>query len=178
VTIIVSVPASGHSEAWLAGVRAGLAAQPNVETVTVAHCPWVSSEAKWVISSVLGESAPIDGVIVNNGVLGRGVVQTFAEHDRKIPPIAGVDDWNGWLRTAEEYQVRFMGLTGGANLGLHCVELASRVLAGEPVAHDVESPFAAFDDSELHRHYRPDLSDHYWAINDLPQAWIERMFNT
>ena len=72
----------------------------DIETVAVEHCPWRASEARRVMSSILAESPPIDGVIVNNGVLGRGVVLAFAERDGHIPPIAGVDDSNSWLRTA------------------------------------------------------------------------------
>ena len=72
----------------------------------------------------------------------------------------------------------FLGLSGGANLGLLCVELATRVLAGDPVQRDVLFPYSVLDHSDLHRYYRPDLTDHYWTVNDLPQAWIERIFNT
>ena len=178
VAVIASVPAVGHSKAWIAGVHTRLDADPSIEVVTVDDCPWQSSQARRVMASMLTEPGPIDGVIVNNGVLGRGVILAFAEQNRTPPPIAGVDDWNGWLRTAEEYGVRFMALSGGANLGLRCVDLATRVLAGDPVQHDVEFPYTVFDHSALHRYYRPDLSNHYWAINDLPQSWIKRMFHT
>ena len=178
VAIIASIPASGDNKAWLAAVRDRLDSQSDIETLAVEHCPWLSPEARRVMSSILAESPPIDGVIVNNRVLGRGVVLAFAEHDRDIPPIAGVDDWNGWLRTAAEHKVGFLGLSGGASLGLLCVELATRVLAGDPVQRDVMFPCSTFDHSDLYRYYRPDLTDHYWTVNDLPQAWIERMFNT
>jgi len=175
VAVIASVPASGDSQAWLRGVRQRLAAQSQVQAV-VRHCPWSSPEARRIVSSMLGESKPIDGVIVSNGVLGRGVVQAFVDQGVEIPPIAGGDDWNGWLRIAKEHRVHFMGLSGGANMGLHCVDLATKVLSGEPVPHHVEFPYEVFDEHALDRLYRPDLSDHYWAINDLPKAWIERMF--
>ena len=178
VAIIVSMPAGGDNEAWLAAVRDRLDSQSDIETVAVEHCAWLSSEARRVMSSVLTESAPIDGVIVNNGVLGRGVVLAFAELDIDIPPIAGVDDWNGWMRTAAEHKVGFLGLSGGASLGLLCVELATRVLAGDPVQRDIVFPYSVFDHGDLHHYFRPELTDHYWTVNDLPQAWIERMFNT
>ena len=129
------------------------------------------------MASLLDKFTQIDGVIVNNGVVGRGVVQAFAARGSTFPLIAGADDWNGWLRTAREHQVRFLALSGGANLGLHCVELARCVLAGEPVPRHVQFAYQVFDESTLDRYYRPELSDHYWAMNDLPQEWIQRMFN-
>jgi hypothetical protein len=118
----------------------------------------------------------VDGVIVHSGVLGQGAVEALLEAGQPIPPIAGVDDWNGWLRTASEHGVRFLALGGGANLGLRCVELAMQVLSGQNVPAYAEFPYQMFDHTALERYYRPDLSDHYWAIHDLPQAWIERMY--
>lgn len=177
VAVLVSVPAAGESESWLKGVRGRLADQPGIDAV-VERCPWSSAGAKQVMVSMLGGSTPIDGVIVQNGVLGKGAVQALVEHGDEIPPIAGGDDWNGWLRTAKEYGVRFTGLSGGANLGLRAVDLATQVLAGQRVLRYVEFPYEMLDESTLDRYHRPDLSDHYWAVNDLPQAWIERMFKT
>ena len=63
-----------------------------------------------------------------------------------------------------------------ANLGLRCVELAIQVLSGETVPAYSEFPYQTFDQSMLLCYFQPDLSDHYWAVHDLPQAWIERMF--
>jgi ribose transport system substrate-binding protein len=175
IAVLVSVPAAGPGDLWLEGVKRQLDDRANVETI-IARSPWSTAGAKEVMASTLDEYTPIDGVIVQSGVLGRGVVQAFVERGREIPPIAGGDDWNGWLRAAKEYGVRFMGLSGGANLGLRAVDLATNVLAGQRVPRYVEFAYEVFDDSELGRYYRPDLSDHFWAVNDLPEAWIERMF--
>lgn len=176
IIVMPSIPAAGDSNAWLRGVRRRLDAQPTLQEVKVLPCPWLAAEASKAMAALLDKSTAVDGVIVNNGVLGQGVVQAFVDRGGEIPPIAGGDDWNGWLRTAREHHVRFLGLSGGANLGLRCVDLATQVLSGEPVPGYVEFPYEVFDESALARYYRPDLSDHYWAINDLPDAWIERMF--
>jgi hypothetical protein len=40
----------------------------------------------------------------------------------------------------------------------------------------VPFPYQAFHEGDLGQYFRPDLSDHYWAVHDLPEAWIERMF--
>ncbi len=176
IVVVSSVPAAGDSAAWLRGVHRRLDDQPGMPPATVLQSAWSSSAAKQVLTPVLREAGPVDGVIVNNGLLGQGVVEAFAEHGPTIPPIAGGDDCNGWLRTAIAHNVRFLGLSGGANLGLRCVELATQVLAGQPAPGYVEFPYETFDEGLLYRYHRPDLSDHYWAVNDLPQAWIERMF--
>ena len=176
IVVLQSVPAASDSSLWLRGVRQRLDAQSSLHGVEVVPCTWASSQAQQVVASLLGPARPVAGVIVENGVLGLGVVQAFVERGLPIPPIAGVDDWNGWLRTAKEQSVRFLAQSGGANLGLRCVELATQILGGEPVPGYVQFPCTTFDAGALDRYYRPDLSDHYWAIHDLPETWIDRMF--
>nr|MBC7246117.1 substrate-binding domain-containing protein [Chloroflexota bacterium] len=176
VAILVSEPAAGDKKAWQRGVHHYLDAQPHIRRVKETTCFWSSTAAKEAMSAVLNQFSAIDGVLVNNGVVAQGVAQAFVEVGRAIPPIAGADDWNGWLRMAKEHGVRFIGLTGGANLGLRCVDLATEVLTGNPVPAYVEFPYEMFDESAIDRYYHPDLSDHYWAVHDLPDTWIEKMF--
>lgn len=176
VAILASQPSAGDYRAWLRGVHRCLDAQPHIQLVQEITCFWSAAAAKEAMDAILSRFAAIDGILVNNGVVAQGVVQAFSEHGRAIPPIAGADDWNGWLRTAKKYGVHFMGLSGGANLGLRCVELAVDVLSGNPVPAYVEFPYEIFEENALDRYYRPDLSDQYWAVHDLPQDWIEKMF--
>lgn len=176
VTILASQPTAGDHQVWLRGVHRCLDAQPHIQQVEGATCFWAAPAAKEVMNTILSQFPEIDGVVVNNGVVAQGVAQAFIEANRAIPPIAGADDWNGWLRTAKEHGVHFMGLTGGANMGLRCVDLAVEVLSGNPVPAYVEFPYEIFDENALERYQRPDLSDHYWAVHDLPSDWIEKMF--
>jgi len=176
IVVVQCVPAASDSGRWLRGVRQRLDAQSSLQGVKVMPCAWASSQAQQAMAALLDPSRPVDGVIVENGVLGLGVVQAFAERGLPIPPIAGADDWNGWLRTAKAHSVRFLAQSGGANLGLRCIELATQVLSGESVPGYVEFPYTTLDATSLERYYRPDLSDHYWAVHDLPETWIDRMF--
>jgi ABC-type sugar transport system substrate-binding protein len=177
VAILQSQFAAGDQGLWLQGVGSQLHTHPDLEPI-VARCPWSSAGAKQTMASLLQQHTSIEGVIVNNGVLARGAVEAFAEQGRDIPPIAGADDWNGWLRTAKQHGVRFWALSGGANLGLYCVGLATEVLSGQETPTYVPFPFEAFGAEGLELYFRPELSDHYWAVHDLPEAWIERMYRT
>jgi len=176
VIALQSVPAAGAEGPWLQGVRRRLDSEPEVRQLRVATAFWSPAAARDTMVAIVEEFGAPDGVIIQSGSVGQGVVEALAQGGQAIPPIAGGDDSNGWLRVAKESQVRFLGLGGGANLGLRCVELAVDVLSGRPVPAYVQFPFEVFDQSALDRYYRPELSDYYWAINDLPAAWIERMF--
>ena len=175
VLVLWSRPAAGDSQNWLRAVQHRLEIQGSVQS-TIASCPWAASEARQATAALLERNSPIAGVIVQNGVLGQGVVQAFVERGKDIPPISGVDDHNGWLRLAREHRVRFLALSGGANLGLRCVELATQVLSGQPVPRYLRFPYRTFEDTALDHYFRPDLSDAYWAVHDLPETWVERMF--
>jgi len=173
--VLANVPASGANELWLTGVRQQLDSYPNV-SARIESCRWSSEGAREATAAILDNGVRFDGIIVRDGLTARGVVEAFVERGLALPPIAGADDWNGWLRTAEKHHVEFLALAGGANLGLHAVELAVQVLSGHDVPAYATLPLQVFDHTELNRYYRPDLSEHYWAVHELPEAWIERMF--
>jgi len=175
VLVLQSVPAADDSAAWLSGVRRRLDRRPELD-VSVLRCSWQAAEARRLLAARLDRRDAVDGVIVSNGLLGQGVVQAFVERGNRIPPISGGDDSNGWLRTAKEHSVRFLGTGGGASMGLHCVELATRILSGQPVQRHVAFPYQAFEADAVDRYYRAHLSDHYWAFHELPEDWIDRMF--
>jgi ribose transport system substrate-binding protein len=175
ILVLVNVPASGVNELWLRGVQQRLDAHPNA-SARIESCHWSSAGATEAMADMLGDGASFDGIIVRDGLIARGVVEALVERGPSIPPIAGADDWNGWLWTAKEHSVEFLALSGGANLGLQAVELAVQVLSGESVPAYETLPLQVFDDTELSRYYRPDLNEHYWAVHELPEAWIERMF--
>lgn len=175
VVVLQSEPAPGEGRIWLDGVSRRLDGCPDLD-VQVLACFWRPSDAQRVMSDAL-ESAPIEGLIVNSGTAAQGAVQALSERGLAIPPIAGGDDCNGWLRTAKEHNAHFLGFGGSAKLGLRCVELAMDVLSGRPVRTYEEFPYQVFDEATMDRYYRPELSDHFWAMHDLPEAWIQRMFN-
>ena len=175
VIVLQSEPAPGDSRLWLQGVHSRLEACPHLD-VQVLTSFWLPSAAKRAMSAALIESPSIQGLIVNSGTAGQGAVEALSESGIEIPPIAGGDDCNGWLRTAKEQNVHFLGFGGSARLGLRCVELAMDVLSGRAVPAYEEFPYQVFDETAIDRYYRADLSDHFWAIHELPEPWIERMF--
>ena len=56
------------------------------------------------------------------------------------------------------------------------MELARKILRGEPVPKIVEYPMVSFEQDQLDKYYRPDLNDQYFAINDLPEAWVKKYY--
>ena len=177
VIVLRSVPPPGDGELWIKGVRGRLETCPGLEAQEVVSF-WSSAEAGKAMAVALAESPSVQGVIVDSGPAGQGAIEALSELGIAIPPIAGADDCNGWLRAARARNARFMGFGGSTRLGLRCVELAVDVLSGRPVLAHEEFPYQVFDETAIDRYYRSDLSDHFWAIHDLPETWIQRMFKS
>jgi ABC-type sugar transport system substrate-binding protein len=137
---------------------------------------WTPAEAKKVMLTAMANGPAPVGLVVNHGTVAQGAVEAMVERGLAIPPVAGTDDNNGWLRTAREHAVTFLGFSGSTRLGKKAIEVASSVLSGERVAAVVAQPQTAFGAEQLERMYRPDLTDHYWADHDLPEVWIQSMF--
>jgi ribose transport system substrate-binding protein len=177
VIVLQSTPTPGDNSLWLQGVRGRLESCPQLD-VQVVTSFWQLADARQAMSVALSESPSVQGLIVNGGTVGQGAMEALAGSGIAIPPIAGVDDCNGWLRAAKGRDVRYLGFGGSTRLGLRCVELAMDVLSGRAVPAYEAFPYEVFDETATNRYYRSDLSDYFWAIHDLPEPWIERMFKT
>jgi ribose transport system substrate-binding protein len=176
VVALMGIAGSSYAEDVLRGVRQGLSAYPGIELVDVAYCDWSPVKAKEATEAFIQSNPRIDGVIADGGQMALGVVEALVDAGRKIPPITA-DDWNGWLRIAKQHKVQFLAVSGGNPLALTCVDLAVKVLRGEPVPKIVEYPMVTFEQDELDKYYRPDLNDQYFAVNELPEAWIKKYYS-
>jgi ABC-type sugar transport system substrate-binding protein len=176
VVFLTSSTGMDSGASWLRGAQAQWAKYPSAEEPSLLRTAWSVEASHQIMSDWLAASGSVNGMMVNNGLLARGAAQAFVDRGMSVPPIAGADDWNGWLRFAAEHAVAFTGFTGGANLGLHCVSLAKRILSGETVASHETFGFQVLDSGSLPQYYRSDLTDDYWGVHDLPETWIERMF--
>jgi ribose transport system substrate-binding protein len=176
VVALMGIAGSSYAEDVLRGVRQGLSAYPGIELVDVAYCDWSPVKAKETTEAFIQSNPRIDGVIADGGQMALGVVEALVDAGRKIPPITA-DDWNGWLRIAKQYNVQFLAVSGGNPLALTCVDLAVKVLRGEPVPKIVEYPMITFEQDELDKYYRPDLNDQYFAVHELPESWIKKYYS-
>jgi len=175
VVALMGIAGSSYAEDVLRGVKQGLGSYPGIELVDTAYCDWSPVKAKSTMEAFIQSHPGIDGIIADGGQMALGAVEALLDAGKKIPPITA-DDWNGWLRMAKEHKIEFVAESGGAPLALTCVELARKILRGEPVPKIVEYPMISFEQDQLDKYYRPDLNDQYFAINDLPEAWVKKYY--
>jgi ABC-type sugar transport system substrate-binding protein len=175
VIVLQSEPAQGDGQAWLEGVRDGLAAAPGLD-IEYATSFWTVADSRRLVELALDRDPALAGLVVNHGTVAQGAVEALVERGLTIPPVAGADDNNGWLRTAREHRVSFLGFGGSSRLGLRSVELAVDVLSGNSVPVRCQQVQEVFDETAIEQLYRPELTDHYWANHELQETWIQAMF--
>lgn len=175
VVVLQSEPCQGSSQEWLRSARSALgnSAELQVDYLTSF---WTAEGARQVMLAALENGPAPAGLMVNHGTVAQGAVEALVDRGLAVPPVAGADDNNGWLRVAREHTVSFLGFRGSTRLGRKVVDVASSVLSGDSVPPVVFQPQAAFGVEELDRLFRPELTDHYWADHELPEAWIQAMF--
>lgn len=175
VVVIQSEPCQGSGQAWLKSARSALSKSTALQ-VDYLTSFWRPAEAKRVMLAALAKGPAPAGLVVNHGTVAQGAVEALLERGLAIPPVAGADDNNGWLRTAQENDVAFLGFGGSTRLGRKAIDVVCSVLSGESVAPVVIQPQTTFDAGQVEQFYRPDLTDHYWADHELPEYWIQTMF--
>lgn len=175
IVVLMGMAGSSYAEDVYRGVQQGLAAYPNIKIVGMAYCDWSPVKAKEAMAAFIQANPQIDGVLADGGQMAYGAVEALLDAGRPIPPVTA-DDWNGWLRMAKEHNIVFVAESGGCPLAMTCVDLAVQVLQGKPVPKIVEYPIVSFEQDELDKYYRPDLSDQYFAINELPEDWIKKYY--
>jgi len=176
VILLMGAPGSSYAEDWLRGSRQGLAQYPDIEEVGLAYCWWSPTEAKTAVEGFIQANPQIDGVVPGGGLMGIGAVDAFLDAGLPIPPMGGADDGNAWLRKAKETSCEFFAVAGGSDMSLTCVDLAVDVLSGKAVPKLVIHPVETFDQTELDKYYRPELNDQYWAVNRLPDDWVQEHY--
>ncbi|MDQ7844263.1 MAG: substrate-binding domain-containing protein [Armatimonadota bacterium] len=174
VLILLGAPGSSYAEENLKGIRQAFLNYPGIKEAQVVYASWSPVEAKKATEAAIQAGKKIDGII-SGGLMGLGAVDAFVSQRKPIPPV-GADDWNGWLKKAKQHKVEFYAVAGGSAMSSRAVDVAVKVLSGEPVPRYVEYPQKTFDSSQLTKYLREDLNDNYWAIHELPESWVTKLY--
>jgi ribose transport system substrate-binding protein len=117
----------------------------------------------------------IDGVLVDGGLMGFAVIEAFKDTNLPVPPLTA-DDWNGFLKIAKKENLDFCLVNSGIDLSLDAVDIAIKILKGEPVPHTVLAETQVYTSKDIDRLVKLNLPDSYWAINKLPESEISRLY--
>jgi ribose transport system substrate-binding protein len=159
------------------GTQASLKKYPGIKILEMQHANWSAPTAKKVTETFLVKYPKIDGILSDGGQMALGAVQAFQDANRSIPPLTA-DDWNGWMRAASKLpQLQFYAVSGSSGpIATIATDLAVQILRGQKIAKYHEAPFKTWDQTQLKRWFRPNLSDPYWGFNELPPSYLAKHF--
>jgi ribose transport system substrate-binding protein len=177
VVLMMGLAGNTYAEDVLRGAREGLAKYPGIVEAGLEFGEWSPVIGKSAMEAMLVSVPKIDAILNDGGDMGIGIIDAYLDAGLPVPPMCG-DDNNGWLRKAKENNVQFLAVHGGAELALDEVDIAVKVMQGEPVTKNILADIPRFEENELDARYRPDLNDQYWTINKLPEDLIQTLYGS
>ena len=166
VVLLHGIAGVDAAEFWKLGAEAALAEAPGIEVVSEQYGNWSTADATDVMRTVVAQQPEIDGIWVGGLEMGPGVVNAFQEAGRDVPPLAGTNPTNGFLRLAQENSLDFDAAPFPPGAAKVCVDVMINLLEGNPIQKFVDvkdsvegtSPYGT---SELEAWYVPDLNDDF-----------------
>lgn len=166
------------AEIQAAAARAVWEANPGIEVLDAQYGNWSTAEAKQIAEQWIAQyGEDIDGIWSNGAQMSQGIISAYLDAGLPIPPIAGGEYMQGFLRLAEEENVTFRAIQYPNAMVITCIDAALSILRGEPVPRfidfrDVLENSGDFTNETMDAFYNPNWSDDVFGPVFLPD---ERM---
>nr|MDT0662251.1 substrate-binding domain-containing protein [Micromonospora sp. DSM 115978] len=173
IAIISGIAGAGHSVQMEEGYANVLKNYPDIDVVATEYSDYDPAKAREVTSALLTANPDLDAVAAISGNIGIGVFQAIqaAGKVNQMKAWTG-DDANGWMLIQAENNLPGMTVSLPPKAGRVAVEIAGKILRGEPVNSTVQvekwaSPVEL--SKNITEYANKDRSDEWW-YTDLPCA--------
>jgi ribose transport system substrate-binding protein len=169
-------PGSGYSNNVLKGVQEALANYPDINVLGTEYAMYTPAEAKKIVESYFAKRVPVDGLIVDGGLMDFGALDAFIDAKRPLPP-SSADDWYGFMKKAAAIgYTDYMVVNSGEELSLDTADVAMKLLNGESVVKDDLRPPTIWEGKDLAAKVDPSLPDSYWLASQIPEDRIREVY--
>ena len=176
VIVIMGYPGSGYSNNVLKGVQEALANYPDINVLGTEYAMYTPAEAKKIVESYFAKRVPVDGLIVDGGLMNFGALDAFIDAGRPLPP-SSADDWYGFLKkTVAIGYTNYMVVNSGQELSLDTADVALKLLNGESVVKDDLRPPTIWEGTDLATKIDTSLPDSYWLASQIPEDRISEFY--
>jgi ribose transport system substrate-binding protein len=173
VLIIMGYPGSGYSNNVLKGVNQALANYPDIKVLGTEYAMYTPAEAKKIVEAYFAKGKPINGVIVDGGLMDFGVLDAFVDAKKPLPPTTA-DDWFGFLKKAKSLNyTNYMVASSGEELAKDAVDTSMKLLKGETVPKDDLRAPQTWEGTDLNAKIDTSLPDSYWLASQIPADKIK-----
>ena len=173
IVMLHGIPGVDAAEFWKSGAKAAFSQYPDIKILAEEYGKWSVSDALNAMRGVLTAQPQIDGVWIGGLEMGVSAINAFKEAGRPLPPIAGPNPTNGFLRLAIDNNVRFSASPFPPASSKVCVETLLKVLKGEPVKRftevgDVLQGAKPYGTDQARPNYRPEFNDDWIGPPVIP----------
>lgn len=125
------IAAQGAASVW--------AENPGITVLDTQYGNWSTAEGKRIMEQWIAQyGEEIDGIRSNGAQMSQGIIEAYLEAGLPIPPIAGGEYNNGFLRLAKENNVQFGGWHYPNSMVRVCIDAAISTLRGEEVPRFID----------------------------------------
>ncbi len=170
VIAMLPLPGTYAAAAQLEALEDVLAENPGMELLSVEYGQWSRAESKRITENLLIRYPRIDGIFSPSGQMTLGIAEAFDEAGRMNEvTFSPGDEYNGWLKWVSEHG-EAGAVTFPTRAGQVGMQLAVKILSGEPVSANEEVPSEYVAPADIGDWLELDRPDDWWAT-DLPEEW-------
>lgn len=142
---------------------------------------WSPAEGKKIMETWLAQHGDeIDGIWSGGAQMVQGMISAYEDAEMAIPPIAGGEMQNGFLRSAIEHGFQFYAWMYPNAMITICLDAVIQILQGEPIPRfidfvDTMPEARPFTDAEAEDYYRPRWSDDVHGPVTMPDEKLAEL---
>ncbi len=142
---------------------------------------WSPAEGKKIMETWLAQHGDgIDGIWTGGAQMAQGIISAYEDAGMEIPPIAGGEMQNGFLRSAMDHGFEFYAWMYPNAMITVCLDAAIQILQGEPTSRfidfvDTMPEARPFTDAEAEDYYRPRWSDDVHGPITMPDEKLAEL---
>ena len=142
---------------------------------------WSPAEGKKIMETWLAQYGDeIDGIWSGGAQMSQGMISAYEDAGMTIPPIAGGEWQNGFLRMALEHGFEFLAWMYPNAMITLCLDAAVQILQGEPISRfidfiDTMPEARPFTDAEAADYYIPKWSDDVHGPITMPDEKLAEL---
>ena len=175
------IPGVDTAEIMAQGATSVWAKNPDIKVLDTQYGNWSTAEAKKIAEQWIAQYGDKIQAIWSGGAqMSQGIIEAYLEAGLPIPPLAGGEYSNGFLRLAKENNLKFAGWQYPNAMSIICIDEAIKVLKGEPVKRfidfkDVMPETATLNSEDIDKLYNPNWSDDVFGPIFLSEAKMKEL---
>ena len=175
------IPGVDTAEIMAQGATSVWAKNPDIKVLDTQYGNWSTAEAKKIAEQWIAQYGDQIQAIWSGGAqMSQGIIEAYLEAGLPIPPLAGGEYSNGFLRLAKENNLKFAGWQYPNAMSIICIDEAIKVLKGEPVKRfvdfkDVLPETATLNSEDIDKLYNPAWSDDVFGPIFLSEAKMKEL---